>query len=183
MNAAGRPKKLIWLCTGGLVACALLAAAAFHWVRFLQDGPPPGMLKDLRAGLAARGVTDPDKRLLRYLEERYGPMSDPAHRQEAFLDFFNAEHIRALQLLVKHSPEAHRQDNIDAMARWVECYRASLNPEERAALRAQFQTQEGQALLKQATALYNSQDVRYRGSTAPVISELLRTLHQIEHSQ
>lgn len=54
---------------------------------------------DIRAGLAAHAIQDPDARLLRYLEARYGSMDDPAHRQDAFLDFFNLDHIKGLQLL------------------------------------------------------------------------------------
>jgi hypothetical protein len=100
-----------------------------------------------------------------------------------FLDFFDLEHIRAMQFLVKHSPAEHRQASIDAMARWVAAYRDSLTPQERAALKNRFQTGDGQAMLRRATAQYNSQDVRYRGSTAPVISQLLQTLNEVQHSQ
>ena len=32
-------------------------------------------------------------------------------------------------------------------------------------------------MLRQATAQYNSQDVQYRGQTAPVISQLLKTIN------
>jgi hypothetical protein len=109
-------------------------------------------------------------------------MADPVHRQEAFLDFFDLDHIKGLQLLVKHSPEKQRQDNINAMARWVETYRDSLTREERMELNARFQTAEGQAVLHRATAQYNSQDVRYRGATAPVISQLLKTLREVQQA-
>lgn len=176
-----RRAKFWWLL--GLSGCLIFACAAFVGLRILRHSPPPGVMKDIRAGLAARHIADPDARLLTYMEERYGSMSDPAHRQEAFLDFFNVEHIRTLQLLVKHSPQARRQENIDAMARWIAAYRASLTSEERSALNARFQSGANDSLLKRATAQYNSQDVRYRGSTAPVISELLRTLREIEASQ
>jgi hypothetical protein len=170
-------KLVLW--SAGSV-CALLALALFVWVRVLHHGLPPGLMKDIRAGMGARQIQDPDARLLQYLENRYGPMSDPAHRREAFMDFFNLDHIKALQILVKHSPESHRQANIDAMARWVAGFGAGLTPEERAEMDAQFQSGEGRAMLKRATAQYNAQDVRYRGNTAPVISQLLRTLHEIQ---
>jgi hypothetical protein len=166
-----------WSCVAGVV---VLAAAAGLWVRMVRYTLPPGMLKDIRAGLAARHIKDPDERLLKYLDERYGSMSDPAHRQAAFLDFFNVEHVKALQFLVKHLPAERRQASVDAMARWVAAYRASLTAEERTALSAQFETGEGQAMLKRATAQYNSQDVQYRGSTAVVISQLLTTLREIQ---
>ena len=67
------------------------------------------MMKDVRAGIAARHIADPDARLAKYLEGRYGSMDDPANRRKVFLDFFDVEHIKALQLLVRHSPEEHPQ--------------------------------------------------------------------------
>jgi hypothetical protein len=172
--------RLLWSC---VLAGLLLVLAAGLWVRTFHHRLPPGLMKDIRAGIAARQVQDPDARLLKYLEERYGPMSESAHRREAFLDFFNVDHIQALRLLVRHSPEAQRQANIDAMARWIGGFGAALAPEERVALSAYFQTDPAQAMLRRATAQYNSQDVRYRVSTAPVISQLLRTLHDIEQAR
>ena len=35
----------------------------------------------------------------KFLELRYGPLTDPANRQRAFLDFFNIGHIKGLQIL------------------------------------------------------------------------------------
>lgn len=173
-------RKLIgWGCVSG---CVVLLASAFVWVRVLHRGPPPWLMKDLRAGMAAREIKDPDERLLKYLEGRYGLLSDPANRRRVFLDFFDINHIKAMQFLVRHSPAQNRQANINAMARWVEAYRDSLTPQERTALKDQFQTGDGQAMLKRATAQYNSQDVRYRGSTAPVISQLLQTLNDVQRS-
>jgi hypothetical protein len=176
MTLAKRP---LWILLGVLGGLFLLVGAVV-WIRVLHHRPPPGLMKDIRAGLAARQIEDADARLLKYLEERYGSMADPPHRREAFLDFFNVDHVKAPQLLVQHSPESRRQANIDAMARWVASFGASLTPEERALLNAQLQTEAGQAMLKRATAQYNCQDVHYRGNTAPVISQLLKTLHQIE---
>jgi hypothetical protein len=173
-------KFLVWGCVLGFT---VLLCGGFVWVRFIHQRPPPGILKDIRAGLQARHLKDPDQRIRKYMEARYGAMSDPARRQEAFLDFFNVEHIQALQLLVKHSPETQRQANVDAMARWVADYRTSMTPQDRTALNARLQTAEGQTMLKRATAQYNSQDVRYRGNTAPVISQLLRTLNEAEQGR
>ncbi len=59
----------------------------------------------------------------------------------------------------------------------------SLSPEEVAALRDQLQSAEGPAMLRRATDQYNAQDVHYRGATAPVISELLRTLHTVQQKR
>ncbi len=179
-NASSRVRLLLWSGLTGVVASAL---AGFVWVRILHHGPPAGMMKDIRAGIAARHIQDADERLLKYLDVRYGPMSDPANRQRAFLDFFNVDHIKGLQLLVRHSPPAQRQANIDAMARWVAAYRTSLTPGERAALNARFQSAQGRAMLRRATAQYNAQDVEYRGATAPVISQLLRTIYDVENGR
>jgi hypothetical protein len=163
---------------GILLAVLMVLSAAF--LSAIRRRIPPELAKDIRAGLAARGITNPDERLGKYLELRYGTLSDPANRQKAFVDFFDPDHIKALHLMVTHGPETQRQANIQATARWVENYRTSLTPQERAALKAQFQSPEGLATLRRATALYNSQDVQYRGQTAPVISELLKTIYGLQ---
>lgn len=161
-----------------LLALLLLAGAASFFV--MRKRLPAEFSKDIRAGLAARHIQDPDARFRKFLEERYGPMSDPRNQQKAFLDYFNVDHIKALQLLVKHSPDAQRPENIAAAARWIENYRESLTAEDRAALRAQLQTPAGVAMLGRATAQYNAQDVQYRGQSAPVISQLLKTISHLQ---
>ena len=168
---------LRWLGLAGVLVLALGIAA---WLRVVYFGKPVGVMKDIRAGLAARPLKDPDARLAKYLDGRYGTMADPANRERVFVDFFNPERIKTLEILVRHAPEDQRLANIDAMARWLADYRASLTAEQRAALNARFQTPEGRAMLGRATAQYNAQDVHYRGATAPVISELLRTLNEAE---
>ena len=60
----------------------------------------PGIINDVRAGLAAINVRDPDERLAKYLELRYGPMSDPVNRRRVFLDFFDRARIQALECCV-----------------------------------------------------------------------------------
>lgn len=172
-------RKWPWLRIAG-IALLVLTLAGVALLLNLRRAIPPGMLKDIRAGIPARSIQDPDKRLARYLELRYGPLSDPANRQKVFLDFFDTDHIKALQLIVRHSRDEQRQGNIQAMAKWVENYRNTLTDEERAALNAQFQTPEGRAKLRKATAQYNSQDVHYRGMTAPVISQLLNTISTVQ---
>jgi hypothetical protein len=163
-----------------LLAGCLALAAGGVWLRALHHGPPPGLLKDIRAGIGARTVANADERLLKYLEGRYGPMSESTNRQQAFIEFFDVDHIKALHFLVQHSPEELRQANIDAMARWLASYRSSMNSAERAALKNSLQGSNGPAMLRRATAQYNSQDVYYRGSTAAVISELLKTMNYVE---
>ena len=170
--------KRSWWRVGGIIVCLLLLASAVL-VFAIKRRIPPGLSKDIRAGIAARNISDPDQRVQRYLELRYGPLADPANRQKVFMDFFDLDHIKALQLIVKHSPEAPRQGNVLAMARWVEQYRNSLTPQERVALKTQLQGA-GLTKLRQATAQYNFQDARYRGQTAPVISQLLTTIASLQ---
>ncbi len=178
MSAKSKRTRLWWRIIGIALAAALITGAV-SWFA-LRKRIPPGLMHDIRAGIGARDLQDPDQRLHRYLELRYGPQDNPVNRERAFMDFWNVEHIKALQLLVKHSPEDQRRANIMAMAQWVEDYRKSLTHAERATLNAYFQTEEGRQMLRQATAQYNSQDVRYRGLTAPVISQLLNTLGSVQ---
>ena len=159
-----------------MIVLAGIVIAAVALAMEVRRRIPAELLPDIRAGLAARKIADPDARLGKFLELRYGSMSDPANRQKVFLDFFNIDHIKALQLMVRHSPPAQRQASIRAMARWIENYRQSLTPAESAALKTHFESPEGQASLKRATTQYNSQDVQYRGQTAIVISQLLQTI-------
>lgn len=163
------------------ILCAVFVVTLAALALRIRRRLPAELIPDIRAGIAARSIADPEARLNRYLELRYGPMSDPANRQKVFMDFFNIDHIKALQLMVKHSPEAQRKANIQAMSHWIENYRNALTPEQSAALKAQFQSPDGAARLHQATAQYNSQGVDYRGQTAPVISQLLQTLAAVRN--
>ena len=176
----GPPKsrRLFWRITGLLLLILAVAGAAVwhHWRHRL----PAELIQDIRAGIAARNIADPDQRFQKFLETRYGPLSDRANREAAFLGFFNIDHIRAMKLLVEHSPPNMRQANIDASARWLAHYRESLSPTERAELTAQIQSPAGQAMLRQANAHYNSQDVRYRGQTVPVVSQMLKTVSSLQ---
>lgn len=176
MNPKG--KRSWWRVTAIVLGVLVLLGAVLGLV--VRHRIPPGLGKDIRAGIASRHIKDPDERLKKYLEGRYGPLSEPANRQQAFLDFFNTDHIKALQLLVRHSPESQRQSNILAMARWVESYRNGMTPQERADLKTRLQGPEAAAMLKRATTQYNSQDVAYRGATAPVISQLLQTISSVQ---
>jgi len=171
-------KRFFWRAAG--ITLGVLVVGGTALVYSVSRRLPPEIMKDIRAGIAARAIPDAEQRLNKYLEVRYGALSDPANREKVFVDFFNIEHIKALQLMVQYSPEDHRRSNILAMANWVSSYRESLTAPERAALNARFQTPEGRAMLQRATAQYNSQDVQYRGQTALVISQLLKTINSTQ---
>jgi hypothetical protein len=166
-------KILLWT---GVVALVLVGAGAAAWFRTLRHYPPKAIMNDIRAGLAARHIQEPKARVEAFLEARYGPLTDPANRQRAFLDFFNVDHIKGLNFIVTHTPAKQKQANTQAMADWIAQYRATMSREERIALQARLGTFEGQAMLRQATAQYQSQDVYFRGAQKPVITELMTTL-------
>lgn len=172
-------RKWLWRCATS-VALGLLVVVSTVFLHHARRRIPPGLMNDVRAGLAAINVPDPDERLARYLELRYGPMSDPINRRRVFLDFFDRDRIKGLEWLVKHTPSDQRQVDILAMAKWIEQYRLSLTADERAALQAVVRTPEGSLMLQRATAQYNNQDVYYRSQTAPVISQLLKTVNQLQ---
>lgn len=167
---------------GRIIGISLVALALVVIVGglTLRRRLPRELMQDIRAGIAARNIQDPDARLNKYLEVRYGTQSDPANRRKVFLDFFNLDHIKAMQMMVRHSPSDQKQANVLAMSRWVESFRNSLQPEDRAALSAQLQSDAGRVMLGRATAQYNCQDVYYRGLTAPVISQLLTTIAELQ---
>ena len=133
-------------------------------------------VKANRAAIGARGEQDADARFHKYLENRYGSLEDPVHREKAFEDFFNRNHIKTLQLIVQHSPPDQRQANIMATARWLAHYRQDMSAQEKADLANYFQSEAGQAALQGATAQFLSQDPEYRSATTPVINQLMTTL-------
>jgi hypothetical protein len=106
-------------------------------------------------------------------------MSNIANRQKAFLDFFNIGHIKGLNILVSQTDPSQRQPNINAMAQWVADYRATLTPDERAALSAYLRSDAGHATLQQAAAQYLREDVHFRASTANVVQELMTTVSTV----
>jgi hypothetical protein len=143
------------------------------WVRRFHDYTPVEALQDLRAaarvGRSARPVE-------KFLELRYGPMTEPANRERAFLDFFNLGHIEGLNILAGRMDSSRKRANIAAMAQWVANYRQTMLPEEKAALSSYFHSDPGRAALQRATAQYLQKSVRFRAETAPVIQELMTTL-------
>lgn len=180
MQGKVKPKKswrLFWQITGvTLVVLGVIGAYAIHRIRQL----PPELMQDIRAGIAARDIADPNQRFAKFLEGRYGPQNDPVNQRNAFLGFFDPDHIKSMQLLVQHSPKEQRQANINAAAKWVQQYRENLTPQQRTDLSARILSPEGRATLKQATALYNSQDVHYRDQSQAVVSQLLNTIASLK---
>lgn len=161
----------------GGTALVLAAAAVVLWIRHFHDYTPAEVALDIRAAVASR---DAPKPVERFLEVRYGPLTEPANRQKAFVDFFNVGHIEGLHVLVQRMPPEWRAGSIASMAQWVADYRRTLSAEEKASLRAYFQTDRGRTTLQEATAKYLSHDIHYRAATAPVIEELMATLAEIE---
>jgi len=155
------------------VVIVLAGVTVILWVRQFHDYTPAEALRDLQA---ASRVGPAPKPVERFMQLRYGPMANPANRQKAFLDFFNIGHIKGLNILVARTYPSQRQANIDAMAQWVANYRATLTPDEKAALGAYVNSDAGRATIQQATAEYMREDARFRASTAGVVQELLTTL-------
>ncbi len=167
--------RIVLVIGGSLVFLAGLSVVL--WVRRFHGYTPMEVTQDIRAAVAAKNAPRP---VDRFLELRYGSMSDPANRQKAFLDFFNVGHIEGLQIIVRHTPESMKRSNTEAMARWVAEYRQTMTPEEKRALGEIFNSDNGRTRLQQATAKYLQQDVYYRAHTAPVITELMTTVAVVQ---
>lgn len=171
-----RLKIIGWICATVFV---VIVAAGVVVLERLRNYPPKEAMLDIKAGLAARHAP---KQLERFLEVRYGSMTNAANREKAFMDFFNVDHIKGLNFLVNHMPPERRNANITAMAEWISNYRETMTPEERSYLGAQLNSPEGVVKVRQATSQYLQQDVRYRAANAMVISELLTTLTSLKAS-
>jgi hypothetical protein len=169
-----RTRRLVW---AGVIGLLILAVGATLWIRRFHRYTPVEVVQDIRAGVAARNAPRPVER---FLELRYGSLTNPANRQKAFLDFFNVGHIEGLHILTSHMVEEQRKTNIAAMAQWVADYRRTMSHDEKEALRTHFNSDAGRIGLRQATSRYLAQDIHYRGATAPVIEELMRTLATLQ---
>jgi hypothetical protein len=180
-SSDGNMKKRITkiLLGAGVVAFVLVVTGAGLWYRAVHRYGRAEMeeiVKDVRAGLAARHIRNPQVRVEAFLEARYGPLTDPANREKALLGFFDADHIKALSVIVSHTPARQRQANTQAMANWIAHYRETMTPNEQADLQSRLDSQAGQAMLQHATSQYLSEDVYYRGNQKPVVGELIATL-------
>jgi len=165
-----RTKKILWVGGAALLIAALGAA---WWVRRFHTYTPLAALLDLRAAAQADGAERPVER---FLELRYGPLTEPANRQKAFLDFFDLGHIEGLHLIVNKMGGQEKPIIIDVMAQWIADYRHGLSAEEREALSAYLSSAAGRAQVHDATVRYLQKDVQFRAATAPVIQELMTTL-------
>jgi hypothetical protein len=169
-----KKKKLAWACAIGVL---LLALAVVLWQRRFHSYTPLDAVYDLRAAVqvARENPADP---VLRFLELRYGAMTDPANRVRAFQDMFNIGHIEGLYLLWHNGKDTERiqttiaETTSQTFAKW----RSVMSPEERQTLAAYFHSPAGRAQVQQATAFYMGKDVRFRSDSAPVIKALLTTI-------
>jgi hypothetical protein len=170
----GKPRKLLWAGIGVLVVAGAMTA---YWIHRFHRYTPVEVVQDIRAGIASRHAPRPVER---FLELRYGPLTEPANRQKAFLDFFNVGHIEGLQIITRHMQGQEQKSNITAMAQWVENYRSTMTPGEKQVLSEFVQSAPGRKALQQAASQYLKQDVHYRSATAPVIEQLMTTLAAVQ---
>ncbi|MFN3410293.1 MAG: hypothetical protein ACK45B_14965 [Limisphaerales bacterium] len=175
MPMTRRAKKVFWILA---VLAAVGGLATVLWVRKFGRYTPIEAVLDLQAAAKVRHSPQP---VWDFMEARYGPMTDPANRQRAFLDFFNPGHIEGLHMIVNRAPPEEAQAHIQAMADFIARYRREMTPAERAALGAHFRTQSGQAALQRATTKFLNTDVRFRASTSRVIAELMTTVDSVRH--
>ncbi len=154
-----------------------MMASAALWIWRFRTYTPVAVAQDIRAAIQARNDPQP---AVRFLELRYGPLTEPANRQKAFLDFFNVDHMEGLHRIVNHMQGAQRLTNIAATAQWIAEYRRTMSRDEKESLRTHLNTAAGRATLQNATAAYLKRDVEYRSATAPVIAELMATLAAVQ---
>lgn len=156
----------------------MAAGAAWIWK---SRGPViRSIALDLRAGAQARHAEKPFER---FLELRYGPMTEATNRQEAFLGFFDPNHVEGMYRLVRHMTPGERQKNIHATSNWLANYRATMTDGEKQSLADWLGSTEGRANIQRSSALYRSRDVGYRAETEPVIRELMTTLAELQQQK
>lgn len=175
-NQTGRISRLMKLSWAGAAGVLLLVLAVVFWQRRFHSYTPLDAVYDLRVAVQVLRENPADP-VLRFLELRYGAMTEPANRVHAFQDMFNVGHIEGLYLLWHNEKDTERiktsiAGTLETFAKW----RSIMSPEERQTLATYFHSPAGRAQVQQATACYMGKDVRFRSVSAPVIKELLTTL-------
>lgn len=168
-----RKWKVTLSITGGLLLVALAGGA---WVWKTRAPLLREVALDLKAGAGARGA---EKQYERFLELRYGSMTNPENRQKVFLGFFDTNHLEGMYRLVKFMKPNERTNNIAATADWLASYRENMTSAERDQLISWMKSPEGLKEIQRASAIYRSRDIGYRSSTEPVIRELMTTLAEL----
>ena len=171
-----KKRTKIIIVVASALGVALIVTGSILWVRTFHHYSPREFLKDVQAGLAARNIPQPKARVEAFLTARYGPLTDPANRQHAFLDLFNVDHTKALDFIAGHGPANQQQADTQAMAEWIAQYRKTMSAEERSALRARVNSASGQSMLKQSTAHFMAQEESVRNVQKPVMMEITATL-------
>lgn len=166
----------IWIWAGG-IGVTIVALCAVLWVRRFHDYTPVEAVKDLKAGFAARHAPIPARK---FLELRYGPQSEAANRNAAFLDLFNSGHIEGLYLIVGNRSDHHTRKGIEQVAQILRDHRRDMTADEKKTLADYFNSESGKAQVQAATASYQSKDARFRAVAAPVIQELMTTLAALQ---
>lgn len=192
----GRARKLLWASVAGVaVSVALALGVTLAAKRFLGFTPMDAMkaargearkdlmvvlqvAREMRNTLPSDGLYT--NAVMRFLDLRYGDMTEATNRQRAFLNFFNVEHIEALYLMTGNRTGLQERNFASSIAQTVASYRQIMLPEEKEALREYFRSAAGRAQVRKATDCYRSKDVRFRDVSAPVIRELLATLALLE---
>jgi hypothetical protein len=171
-----KKRTTIIIVVAGAVGVALIVTGSALWTRTFHHYSPRELLKDVRAGLAAKDIQPAKARVEAFLTARYGPLTEPANRQRAFLDLINVDHTKALDFIAGRSPASQKQADTQAMAEWIAQYRKMMTAEERATLRTLINSPSGQSMLKQSTAHYMAQEESVRNAQKAVMMEITATL-------
>ncbi len=170
-----KTKIVLSICAGAV----LVAAVGAGWLWKTRGPLLKEVAVDLKAGAMARHAENPFER---FLELRYGPMTNAVNRQRAFLGFFDQEHQEGMRSLVRYMSQEERQKNISDTAAWIARYRTTMTPAEKESLANWLLSDEGRVRLQKAASMYRGRDLAYRSATEPVIQELMTTLAGLQMS-
>jgi hypothetical protein len=163
---------LLWVAA---IAAVLTGAGRLYWLRTFDQYPLRELISDVRAGLATRGISEPEARMTAFLAARYGPLTEAANRQRAFLAFYDVEHTKALDIIASRGSASQKQADTQALGHWIAQYRKTMSPEERAALRTYLKSEAGSALLQRSTTNFLAQPEPVRQAQRPIMVELTTT--------